>query len=1484
MTAVCMVATMTSTPALSADAAPAPTAPSPAVFVEEMTGQHAVTDTKKDWDIGATDLGVMWEDGEGGILTAFGDTFTTPGKDGAGVDNWRSNVLLRSTDKELADGMSFDWALTGDDGKAKGMIEGKKVDSDEMTVIPTAGIAVGKRQYLDFMSVRHWGDPGQWDTNFAQMAYSDDRGETWKTDDAPRFENPNGKDPLQMKAFAKDGGYVYIFGTPNGRLGDAHLARVKEDELLDKSAWEFYTGSDWVTDYASIAPLIKGPVAELSVRKDPHSGLWQMVYLDGNADLVLRTASEPTGPWQEPQVLATQQDYPGLYGGFIHPWSPKGELYFAMSVWNEYNVALMKVTLDDKGKITRPNLLVDPSFERSDKFDVPGGWSPSNAGGIDTESAWANVGRRQFWVRASGGEHLMTQNVAVTPYTDYRLTGWLTTGDAVGGNAGEGMIGARPTEIGTDVIAEKKFKDLDGYTKFVVEFNSGANRQIQVYAGSTMTGDRWVQGDDFSLVALGEPTQEADPEPATPPATVPSLADWHPAEGSWKLGDNTRIVAPEEFRASADLLSREIGNYRDGAPAQFVTSGKQASDIEVRIDSAKRDELGDEGYSLDVNADGVTIVAATKAGAFYGTRTVSQLLRQGTTLAAGRTVDKPNYPERGLTISAYEVNISDEWIDRMLVEMADLKLNQVLLQIKVKSDKYPKLNTWSYYPKEQVKKFVEKANAMGIEVIPEINAPGHMDVVLENYPDFQLIDDNGKHQPNKLDVCNPDAVKFYLDLMDEYIEVFQPKQWHVGSDEYMLGSDPKNYQRLIKCVRDKFGDEAVTKDAFETINNAVFDFVNTVNKHAKDKGLTLRMWNDGIHGATKVQLDSDIVVEHWIDRGIPAKPILDRGHKIMNASLALYDTRHPNEDISIHPEKLWTSRWHPGVFFGSHGRVEPGHPQLMGVKASMWVDHAQAMTENAQAERIRDGLRFVAQMGWTGNHGGKSWNQFKSDIDAVGRSPQWMNVDDQPLKEGMYRLSLHGEPSKVLGETGADPDVYGTDTWYLTPTPDRYYQLRSSVTGKCLALSKGFETLGVVTEIGAAPNFEPCRSIDDQSANKQKWQIVRDGDGIYRVTNATTNGVLSVTDGDEVRPHRYLGGKEYPEQKLKAGKLAQLPGDMSDDRWSITPVVGLSLQAERTQLWPGQTTKLTVKVVNDGTADVRDATLHAQFPEGWKVSDLPKVPVIPAGESKEFTLTLTNVDAALGTAFLPLVLDSSAGKVSAGVVIESTCGEPKTPKFVSVDTEQLKGEGGGSGPGSTAVDGDPATYWHTEWDTNTPFPHHIIVDTGEVQDLCGLGHLPRAGSKARQAKDFELYVSEDGKSWGEPVLKGTLERIDDWQQLSFDARGRYVKFVGLNAWRDPDQADENNPWMAVAELTVTAKSGDSRPGTSKAPVMEPAIVDATLSEQPDPDPQPDPSDDGKPDGSGEGDADGSDQGPSEKPQPPKRGADRPQPGLPQTGF
>src|SRR5690625_1142223 len=95
----------------AAGGASASEAGSSVVLVEEMTGAGAVTDTAAQWQVEGTDLGIMWDDGHGGVLTAFGDTFGDWAGDGGGGQDWRSNVLLRSTDADLTDGMSFDWAL-----------------------------------------------------------------------------------------------------------------------------------------------------------------------------------------------------------------------------------------------------------------------------------------------------------------------------------------------------------------------------------------------------------------------------------------------------------------------------------------------------------------------------------------------------------------------------------------------------------------------------------------------------------------------------------------------------------------------------------------------------------------------------------------------------------------------------------------------------------------------------------------------------------------------------------------------------------------------------------------------------------------------------------------------------------------------------------------------------------------------------------------------------------------------------------------------------------------------------------------------------------------------------------------------------------------------------------------------------------------------------------------------------------------------------
>lgn len=469
------------------------------VLVEEMTGAGAVTDTAAQWRIEGTDLGIMWDDGDGGVLTAFGDTFGDWSGDGGGGQDWRSNVLLRSTDTDLTDGMSFDWALEDAPGHAGEIVGSAKIPGEEHTVIPTAGIAIDGRQYLSAMSVREWGDPGQWWTNFAQLHYSDDGGQTWSSDGMPRWENDaEGSHPFQMHAFAHDGDSLYVFGTPNGRFGAAHLARVATDAVGEQDAYEYYTGNGWSAELADLEPLIEPSVAELSVHRDAETGRWLMVYLNEDIDLVLRTATTPTGPWTEPQVLASSADYPGLYGGYIHPWSASGELYLAMTLWGGYNVALMRAEYDADGQLQRPNLLADPSFERSTQLTGDGPWQLNGTGGIDVAIDQAKLGGHQFWLQDTQGSAELVQTVAVRPDTRYRLTCWLRTEGA----SGPGVLGARPASGSGGELAVE-FTDLDRWQRVSGTVDSGGAESLEVYVSTSFDGEeRRVTGDDCSLVEV----------------------------------------------------------------------------------------------------------------------------------------------------------------------------------------------------------------------------------------------------------------------------------------------------------------------------------------------------------------------------------------------------------------------------------------------------------------------------------------------------------------------------------------------------------------------------------------------------------------------------------------------------------------------------------------------------------------------------------------------------------------------------------------------------------------------------------------------------------------------------------------------------------------------------------------------------------------------------------------------------------------------
>lgn len=107
------------------------------------------------------------------------------------------------------------------------------------------------------------------------------------------------------------------------------------------------------------------------------------------------------------------------------------------------------------------------------------------------------------------------------------------------------------------------------------------------------------------------------------------------------------------------------------------------------------------------------------------------------------------------------------------------------------------------------------------------------------------------------------------------------------------------------------------------------------------------------------------------------------------------------------------------------------------------------------------------------------------------------------------------------------------------------------------------------------------------------------------------------------------------------------------------------------------------------------------------------------------------------------------------------------------------------GEGSNLTDQDPTTIWHTMFSvTVAPFPHWVDFDAGEEQTIKGVTYLPRQdGGRTGNVKDYEIYVSSNPNSWGEPVAKGSFTRDDKKKTVMFDTpvKGRYIRFKALNA-------------------------------------------------------------------------------------------------------
>ncbi len=115
-----------------------------------------------------------------------------------------------------------------------------------------------------------------------------------------------------------------------------------------------------------------------------------------------------------------------------------------------------------------------------------------------------------------------------------------------------------------------------------------------------------------------------------------------------------------------------------------------------------------------------------------------------------------------------------------------------------------------------------------------------------------------------------------------------------------------------------------------------------------------------------------------------------------------------------------------------------------------------------------------------------------------------------------------------------------------------------------------------------------------------------------------------------------------------------------------------------------------------------------------------------------------------------------------------------------------------------AMDGDPATIWHTPFGASNPKPpHEFIVDLGRVYPISGFSYLPREGGENGTIKDYEVLLSRDREDFGAPASQGTFAEGADWNTIDLPApiEARYLKLRALSEV-------QGRPWTSIAELKI----------------------------------------------------------------------------------
>lgn len=246
---------------------------------------------------------------------------------------------------------------------------------------------------------------------------------------------------------------------------------------------------------------------------------------------------------------------------------------------------------------------------------------------------------------------------------------------------------------------------------------------------------------------------------------------------------------------------------------------------------------------------------------------------------------------------------------------------------------------------------------------------------------------------------------------------------------------------------------------------------------------------------------------------------------------------------------------------------------------------------------------------------------------------------------------------------------------------------------------------------------------------------------------------------------------------------------------------------EKALLKTDGTTSVPVEVTNRIAGDATKVTIAVTAPDGVTVTPATiDIGSLAAGRTAKETVTLGGAGSTPTAREVSLTTkvdwtgSSGAESASATDDVQSTCAlSPTRPVAATADSEE---NGTEQDPVSNAIDGDPATFWHTDWSVAPvpSTPHWIAADLGAKRSVCGVRYLPRQdGNPNGRIGKYEVYTSTDGKAWGDPVASGALANtgIEKWIPFG-EVSARYVKLVAVSEVT-------GQPWTSASEVSVDAR-------------------------------------------------------------------------------